>query len=238
MTTFITKFNYEKLPRANVEGQRLYTTPDGSNVASVTTILDQTKSEETKQALQAWRAAVGEQKASQITTEAANRGTRMHSYLEQFVLTGQVPRVGSNPHAKISHSMATTIIDNGLTNITEYWGSEVSLYYPGLYAGTADLIAVWKGNPAVVDFKQSNKIKTWEDIEDYKCQLVAYGLAHNRIHGTAIKTGVVLMAVKPVTDKNLNIVQPPHYLEFILTGDEWDSYENKWLDRVQKFYGL
>lgn len=236
MTTLIPKFNYASLERATIDGKRLYTTPDGSNVASVTTILDHTKSEETKLALAKWRAAVGDNRANQITTEAASRGTRMHSYLEQFVLTGSVPKCGTNPHAKISHAMASTIINTGLVNITEFWGSEVSLYYPGLYAGTADLVAVWKGQPAIIDFKQSNKIKTWEDIEDYKCQLVAYGLAHNRIYGTHINTGVVLMAVKPELDKQLNILQPPQYLEFVLQGDEWVLYESKWLDRVQQFY--
>ena len=236
MTTLTPKYSYSSLTRDNSTGIRLYSTPDGEKLPSVTTILDKTKDPETVAALAKWRAAVGEEKAKQITTEAANRGTRMHSYLEQYVLEGAMPTCGSNPYAKVSHLMAETIVNLGMSKVPEVWGSEASLYYPGLYAGTTDLVGVWHDRPAIIDFKQSNKIKKWEDIDDYKCQLVAYGLAHNKLYGTDIRTGVVLMAVKPEIDAKFNIIKPPSYLEFVLEGDEWDQYVIKWLDKVQEYH--
>jgi hypothetical protein len=91
------KFDYQPIPRVTIEGRRYYATPDGQNLPSVTTILDKTKSEASKAALHNWRRSVGEAKAQQITTEAANRGTRMHTYLERYIKEGAVPPRGSNP---------------------------------------------------------------------------------------------------------------------------------------------
>jgi genome maintenance exonuclease 1 len=90
------KFNYQPIPREQVDGQRLYATPTG-RVPSVTTILEKTKPEEKKQALQQWRNRVGHAQAQAITTEAANRGTRMHTYLEDYIKQGQLRDRGSNP---------------------------------------------------------------------------------------------------------------------------------------------
>ena len=104
------KFDYQPIPRVTIEGRRYYATPDGNNLPSVTTILDKTKSEESKKALNQWRARVGAEKAQQITTEAANRGTRMHTYLEHYVKTGEVKERGSNPFSWPSHAMADTVI--------------------------------------------------------------------------------------------------------------------------------
>ena len=72
------KFNYHILSRSSEGGKRLYATPDGKKVPSVTTVLEKTKPEEKKQALNEWRKRVGVDRAQAITTEAANRGTRMH----------------------------------------------------------------------------------------------------------------------------------------------------------------
>ena len=85
MTLLKERYNYTPLDRASVEGKRLYATPDGTKVPSVTTILEKTKPLEKVQALANWRKAVGEKKATEIVTEAANRGTRMHKYLEDYV---------------------------------------------------------------------------------------------------------------------------------------------------------
>lgn len=229
------KYNYEPLSRTSENGKRLYLTPDGSKVASVTTILEATKSAEKVKALHNWRQRTGLVKAQQITTEAANRGTRMHKYLEDFVLQGVITKPGSNPYSHQSHSMAQTVINEGLINVNEIWGVEVNLYYPGLYAGTTDAVGVHCTDEAILDYKQTNKPKKEEWVEDYYLQLTAYALAHNKIYGTNIKKGVVLMCVKP-DEITPGVWGVPQYQEFILKPENFNYWANKWWDKVDQYY--
>jgi genome maintenance exonuclease 1 len=229
------RYNYTPLNRETVDGKRHYCLPDGSKVPSVTTILDKTKPEEKRQALANWKKRVGEHQAQQITTEAANRGTRMHAYLEQYILADDLKPLPGNPYAHPSWFMAAEIILNGLANVDEFWGVEVPLYYSGLYAGTTDLLGVWKGKPAIMDFKQSNKVKKREYIEDYFLQLAAYAAAHNEMHGTDIKTGVILMAVQPKLLED-GSYSTPEYLEFEVNETEFAHWSNEWMKRVELYY--
>lgn len=229
------KFDYTPCNRETIDGKRHYCLPDGSKVPSVTTILDRTKPQEEKDALQRWRKSVGEQRAQEITTEAANRGTRMHSYLENYVLSGDMKPLPSNPFAQPSWFMAAEVILNGLGNVDEFWGVEVPLYYSGLYAGTTDCLGVWKGKPAIMDFKQSNKPKKREYISSYFLQLAAYAQAHNNMHGTDINTGVILMACQPKLLED-QTYSTPEYLEFVVEGDEFLHWENEWNKRVELYY--
>jgi hypothetical protein len=231
----VQRYDYKPLNRTTIEGKRHYALPDGSKVPSVTTILDRTKSEESKAALANWKKAVGEQRAQQIVTEAANRGTRMHAYLEQFILSDDLKELPTNPFAQPSWFMAAEVILKGLCNVDEFWGTEVPVYYSGLYAGTTDCLGVWKGKPAIMDFKQSNKVKKKEYIGDYFTQLAAYAEAHNDTHGTNINTGVILMAVQPkqLADGSYDT---PQYLEFVIEGDEFEYWRQEWLKRVELYY--
>jgi hypothetical protein len=230
-----TRYNYTPLDRTTIDGKRHYCLPDGSKVPSVTTILDRTKPAEDREALARWRKSVGEQRAQEITTEAANRGTRMHAYLEHYVLETDMKPLPSNPFAHPSWFMAAEVILNGLQHVDEFWGTEVPLYYSGLYAGTTDLIGTWKGRPAILDFKQSNKVKKREYITDYFLQLAAYAAAHNETHGTTIDTGVILMAVQPklLADGSYD---RPQYLEFVVEADEFAHWNNEWMKRVELYY--
>ena len=232
------KFDYTPIPRVVVEGKRFYATPDGKNLPSVTTILDKTKSEESREALNRWRRSVGAEKAQQITTEAANRGTRMHTYLEDYVKTGEIKERTSNPFSWASHAMAHVVVEQGLKNVNEFWGIEVPLYFPGIYAGTTDGAGIHLNEEAILDYKQSNKPKRREWIEDYFVQLCAYAEAHNEVHGTRIRKGVILMCVKPDVDEQFNIIKPPEYQEFVLEGAEYDKYRDLWWRRVEQFYLL
>ena len=227
----ISKYNYSPLARESIEGKRHYALPDGSKVPSVTTILERTKPEEAKQKLQEWRNRVGHERAQQITTEAANRGTRMHTYLERYVKNDDIGDFPTNPFAQPSWFMAAKVILEGLQHANEYWGSEVPLYYSGLYAGTTDLVGVWKGQPAIMDFKQSNKVKKREWIDDYFLQLAAYAEAHNDTYGTAINTGVILMCVKPATEQD-----EPVYQEFVLEPQDFAHWRDQWMRRVELYY--
>ena len=232
------KFNYQPIPRVEVDGKRFYATPDGNKLPSVTTILDKTKPQEKIEALNQWRRRVGVEKAQQITTEAANRGTRMHTYLEQYVKDGAIKERGSNPYSWPSHAMANVVVEHGLKNVNEFWGIEVPLYFPGVYAGTTDGAGVHLNQEAILDYKQTNKPKKREWIDDYFMQLCAYAEAHNELHGTKISKGVILMCVKPDLNEQMETIKPPEYQEFVLEGTEFEHYRQLWWKRVEQYYML
>lgn len=219
------KFIYTSLLKETIAGERKYATPDGEKLPSVTTILDATKPEEKKKALFEWRKRVGEKQAQQITTEAAGRGTRMHKWLETYIKTGEMGEPGSNPYSQQSYIMALSIVQQGLSKCNEFWGTEVPLYYPKIYAGTTDLVGIHAGDEAIMDHKQTNKPKKREWIEDYFLQLAAYAAAHNEVYGTKIRKGVIFMCSAD-----------NQYQEFIVEGSEFDCWTDRWFKRVEEYY--
>jgi hypothetical protein len=222
---FVERFQYKSCKQINdpVTRKRIYLTPDGESLPSVTTILSATKD---MTALNEWKKRVGEQRAQQITTEAAGVGTAMHSNLERFIC-GMQRQPGNNPVHVQANAMADEIIKNGLSDVNEVWAMEQSLYFPGLYSGTTDLVAVYKGNPSVCDYKQSNKPKKAEWIEDYYIQLVAYILAHNEVYGTDMKEGHIFMCCRDLT-----------YQQFDLWPQDFNRYQDLWLNKVEEYYTL
>lgn len=221
------KFNYVSINRETINGERRYATPDGEKLPSVTTILSATAPKEKLEKLNEWRNRVGHKRAQEITTEAAGRGTRMHKWLEDYVKTGKIGTPGSNPYSIQSHKMAETIIYKGMSKCNEFWGTEVSLYFPKIYAGTTDLVGIHDGDEAIMDHKQTNKPKKREWIEDYFLQLAAYANAHNEVHGTKIRKGVIFMCSAD------NI-----YQEFIVEGSEFDHWSDQWFRRLEQYYLL
>lgn len=222
MSLIIEKYKYERLKRVEVDGKRRYAAPGHPPVASVTTILSGTKD---MSHLIAWKKRVGEAKAQEIVTEASGVGTRMHHYLETYVETGEWPTAGSNPYAQQAHSMATVIRDEAMVHVDEIWGSEVPLYVPGIFAGTTDLVGQYKGNPCIMDFKQTNKPKKPEWVEDYYLQLTAYALGHNEVHGTDIREGHIFMCSRA-----------GEYQQFDLWPDEFAEWEQEWWNRCRQYY--
>jgi hypothetical protein len=230
------KYEYIELLRENTPSGRVYVTPGQQKLPSVTTILDKTKNEEKKQSLQKWRDSIGNKKAEQITTESSSRGTRLHKYLENYILNSSMSSEPSNPFAKASHLMAKEVITHGLSKVNEFWGVEVGLYFPSVYAGTTDLVGVYDNKPSIIDFKQSNKEKKSEWIEDYFLQLAAYAECHNEIYSSDIKQGVIMMAIKPLEDDKGNIIETPKYREFVISGSEFEYYRKKWWQRVEQYW--
>ena len=229
MTLIKPLYTYEKINRTTIDGQRRYLTPGGGAVASVTTILGATKDQSH---LEEWRRRVGHQKAQDITTEAAGVGTRMHKYLETYVETAEWPSCGNNPYAQQAHKMAGRIKDEALVDVAAIWGSEVALYVPQLYAGTTDLVGVYKGNDAIMDFKQTNKVKKGEWVEDYFLQLTAYAIAHNEIHKTNIQHGHIFMCSRDLIYQQFDLTPDPDPY-FNRTFNEWADI---WWARVYEFY--
>ena len=215
------KYSYITGTRIEDQGTRLYDV-NGSRLPSVTTILGATKDQ---QFLKEWKAKVGEQEADRIKNLSSNRGTAMHKFLEHYILGNgydDLTEIGQKAKA-----MAQKVIDVGLTPVEEYYGSEVTLYYPGLYAGSTDLVCVHNGKDSIVDFKQSNRPKKEEWIEDYKLQIAAYAMAHDYVHESSIEQGVIMVCTPDL-----------YYQEFVVSGAELRRYKHMFLKRLDSYHDL
>ena len=215
-------YKYPKTQREKIEGKRHYVF-DKEKLPSVTTILDITQPAEKRESLAAWRDREGEANAARIVATSAARGTAMHKILEMYVL--EQGYLDETNVGKQAHNMAVQVIQNGLSNVTEYYGTECTLYYPGLYAGQTDLVGVHKGQDAIIDFKQTNKPKRKEWIGDYCLQLAAYAMAHNMLFNTKITKGVIMMCSKD-----------NYYQEFVMEGLEFQKHMHNFLRRVDEYY--
>ena len=216
------RFTYPTSSRSLISGSRHYDIGQ-EKLPSVTTILAATQSEEKRQSLQRWKDRVGLDAADQIKNEAANRGTAMHAYLEDHLSGKQ--RVDLTPIGQEARTMAQMIVDQGLKDLNEIWGSEVTVHYPGLYAGATDVAGIYNSAESIIDFKQSNKPKRREWISDYFTQLGAYAMAHNHVYGTKINQGVILMCTKD------NLFQ-----KFIVDGQEFVRFQHDFLRKVDQYY--
>ena len=217
-------YKYPKSIRETLKGGRHYDVND-EKLPSVTTILQATQSLEKAESLSRWASRVGKVEADRIRDQAAKRGTAMHSYLEAYLQGGKI--LDLRDVGREASSMGQTIIEKGFPDLHEVWGVECTLYYPGLYAGQTDMCGIYQGRESIVDFKQSNKPKKIEWIEDMFLQLVAYATAHDCIYGTKIEQGVILMCT------------PDNFFQrFIVNGSEFREWKWKWLQKISDYYEL
>jgi len=215
------KYTYVDATRHEEHGSRLYDV-NGTRLPSVTTILGRTKNQEF---LKEWKAKVGEQEAERIKNVSSSRGTAMHKFLENYITgVGYDDLTALGQEAK---AMAEKVIDVGLTPVEEYYGSEVTLYYPGLYAGSTDLVCLHNNLETVVDFKQANRPKKKEWIEDYYLQIAAYAMAHDYVHNSNIEQGVIMVCTPDL-----------YYQEFVVSGAELRQYKHKFLKRLNMYHEL
>ena len=215
-------YKYPASMRTSLEGKRHYEIT-GEKLPSVTTILSATQSDEKKESIAKWTARVGEDEAIRVRDTAASRGTNMHLHLERYIL-GEGHK-DLTDEGQVAGDMAQVIINKGLCDLSEIWGSEVTLFYPGLYAGATDLVGIYDYEDSIIDFKQSNRPKRREWIDDYFMQLGAYAMAHNCVYGTEITQGVILMCTP---DK--------YFQKFQVKGKEFMKYQHKFLERLDKYY--
>ena len=215
------KYTYKDGKQINEKSGRVYDV-DGSRLPSVTSILGKTKDQ---QFLKDWIEKVGEKRAEEIKNHSSRRGTSMHKFIESYV-TG----VGYDDLTEFGQEakpMAEKVIEIGLAPVEEYYGSEVTLYYPGLYAGSTDLVCNHNGLESIVDFKQSNRPKKKEWVEDYFLQIAAYSMAHDYVHGSQIRQGVIMMCTPDL-----------YYQEFRITDHELRQYKHKFLKRLDMYHDL
>jgi genome maintenance exonuclease 1 len=221
---FNKKYKYPKSMRSLIDGKRHYDIGE-DKLPSVTTILSATQSEEKKKSLADWRARMGAQSADRIRDVSAMRGTAMHKFLECYIEGSGHKDLTSI--GKEAEPMAKKIIESGLGDLGEVWGQEVTLYYPGLYAGATDIVGIYDGKPAIIDFKQTNKPKKREWISDYFCQLGAYCMAHNYVYGTKIQSGVILMCSKDLL-----------FQKFEVEGNDFVKHQHEFLRKVDQYYKI
>jgi len=218
-------FNYPSSSRADIDGLRHYDiNGEAQKLPSVTTVLAQTKDKKDKESIERWKQKVGEERAEEIRNEAAARGTAMHKYLEDFI-RGQ-RSLDLTTTGQEAQKMAEIIMEKGLNDCSNVYGVEATLYYPGLYAGSCDLIASYNGKLAIIDFKQTNKPKQREWIGDYFLQMAAYGMAHDAVYDTAIELGIIMMCSRD-----------GYYQQFVIEGSEFRDAKHEFLRRLNIYYG-
>jgi len=217
--TRVDKYQYTKYSRDDDHGPRTYLVGE-KKVPSVTTILSKTASKEKQASLDAWRARVGYQEAQEITSQAAARGTEMHRVLESY--TSGIGYLNLSSKGAQSRIMAHKIIEN-LEPLKIIYGNEVSLAYEDQWAGSTDLVGNFDGKDTIIDFKQANKPKREDWIDDYFYQIAAYSLAHKKNYGN-IEQGLICICTKDGV-----------YQQFKMDQEKLLEYEGKWFDRVQKY---
>ena len=213
------KYNYVRGVQAMEHGSRIYDF-NGMRMPSVTTILSKTKDQSF---LTAWKNKVGHENAERIKNVSSSRGTAMHKFLEKHV--GGVGYDDLTTLGREAKSMAQKIIEDGLSKVSEYYGSEVMLYYPDLYAGSTDLVCMHEGMETIVDFKQSNRPKREEWIEDYYLQIAAYAMAHDSVYGSNIQQGVIMVCTPDL-----------YYQEFKCEGEKMRHYRHEFLKRLSQYH--
>ena len=218
---FNDKYNYVSGTRHDDHRSRTYDI-NGSRLPSVTTILGKTKDQKF---LKDWTAKVGKENAERIKNLSSKRGTAMHKFLESYVLgVGYDDLTGIGREAK---AMAEKVIDIGLTPVEEVYGSEVTLYYPGLYAGSTDLVCSHNGMDTIIDFKQANRPKKLEWIDDYFLQIAAYCMAHDHVYGSKIQQGIIMVCTPDL-----------YYQEFKIQDAELRQWKHKFLKRLDMYHEL
>ena len=215
------KYSYINVPRSENHGTRTYDV-QGHNLPSVTTILSRTKDQKK---LQEWRNRVGNNEADRVMNLSSKRGTLMHKYLEHYVLGKGYEDLTDLGQA--TKKMADKVIEVGMTPVDGYFGSEITLFYPGLYAGTTDLVCMHNDMETIVDFKQSNRPKKREWIDDYFLQSAAYAMAHDHVHGSKIRQCVIMICTPDL-----------YFQEYRIQDDELRHWKHRFLVRLDMFYNL
>ena len=215
------KYNYIQATRNTEHGSRTYDV-QGMKLPSVTTVLANTKDQTY---LRRWKEKVGDEEAERIKNYSSKRGTSMHKFLEKHI-TGK----GYNDLTEIGKEakpMAQKIIEIGLVPISEWYGSEIMIHYPGLYAGSTDLACLHNDMETIIDFKQANRPKNPEWIEDYYLQIAAYAMAHDYIYGSSIRQGIIMVCTPDL-----------YFQEFRFQDHEMREWKHKWLKRLDEYYEI
>ena len=215
------KYQYIGGEQITEHGSRTYDV-QGQRLPSVTTILAKTKDQSY---IKRWKEKVGHEEAERIKNLSSKRGTAMHKFLEKHIEGFGYQDL--TPIGRQAAPMAQKIIEIGLTPVTEYYGSETTLYYPGLYAGSTDLIGLHNDMETIIDFKQANRPKNPDWIEDYYLQIAAYAMAHDQVYGSNIRQGIIMICTPDL-----------YFQEFRFQDHEMRRWRHAWLKRLDEYYEI
>jgi ATP-dependent exoDNAse (exonuclease V) beta subunit len=215
------KYQYIGGEQITEHGSRTYDV-QGQRLPSVTTILAKTKDQSY---IKRWKEKVGHEEAERIKNLSSKRGTAMHKFLEKHIEGFGYQDL--TPIGRQAAPMAQKIIEIGLAPVTEYYGSETTLYYPGLYAGSTDLIGLHNDMETIIDFKQANRPKNPDWIEDYYLQIAAYAMAHDQVYGSNIRQGIIMVCTPDL-----------FFQEFRFQDHEMRRWRHAWLKRLDEYYEI
>ena len=215
------KYTYVNVTRTELHGSRTYDVL-GLRLPSVTTVLAKTKDQSY---LTRWKNKVGHEEAERIKNLSSKRGTAMHKFIEKYIQKSGYEDL--TPIGVEAKPMAQKIIETGLTPVSEYYGAEVTVHYPGLYAGSTDLVCLHNDMETIVDFKQSNRPKKEEWIEDYFLQIAAYAMAHDEVHRSRIRQGIIMVCTPDL-----------YYQEFKIQDADLKRWKHKWLARLDAYHEI
>ena len=202
--SYVTDMNVDTLSTG-----RTYHTPDGS-YPSLTTILGKTANNPWLEQL---KARVGEEEAARVSKEATDRGTLIHEFAERH-FNGESIWEELRNHPVDVRQMSRDLITLVNSGVEEIWGQEQVLWSNKYkYAGRTDMVGVWKGKPAIIDFKTSKKPKQSTQIRDYFIQCCGYAVAHNEMYGTAIRDIVVAITIDGKDPQLFEKTAPPFLYE-------------------------
>lgn len=211
--TYKSKYNYQNYNIKKINGIRYYQINDNLSVPSVTSILNLTK-------------AYSPSTSRRINISNSNPviiGKLMHKYLDYYISRDRM-FYDSDKNFFIAKGLAKIIIDNCISDIDEIWGAEASVYYKKRYAGTIDLIGMMDNKLIIVDYKSSSRKKTPDEIEEYFLQLAAYNLAHDWQYKTKVDSIMIFLCMRDGA-----------YEKKVVSFDELEKYQNKWLERLTLF---
>lgn len=200
------------ITQINTPHGRRYQTSVGI-LPSVTTILGGTRPLEQQVKLQKWR-------DKHSASESTNRGTRFHALVEAH-FSGEDPAC---PEDLIPFWQPARQVVLALDQI---FAVEEAVYHPELrYAGTPDVIALWREKVTLIDWKTSYRPKRLTWLKDDPLQGAAYKGAFETLHPLTIEQIMIV------------VISPNRLQTFEFDLNEIEHYWQQWLLRLNQYQQL
>ena len=210
--------NFKQAKLIEKNNAHFYQTPTGEIYPSITTILQETMSNEKKESLQNWKEQ--EIASNYITQEAAMIGTETHKLIENHI--NEVKQVDEVRLLSVAHF--NNLIPF-LQKINDVHGTELRLYSDTMkLAGTSDCIANYDGELSIIDYKtkRSNQKEEW--MTDHFIQGTAYAQMFKELTGMEPKQVVILVS----SEKNSR-------MEFVKNTED---YKDSLTKRLNQYYDI
>ena len=191
MFNHVTHAVIPKITTENINRKRYYVTPEGNKYPSITTVL----SNRNKEGLLEWRKRVGDQVANHIARTSANRGTKVHKQVEDFLNN----EFDEETHSKdfLPYCLFKQLKPHLEEKVDNIYHQECGLWSDKYQiAGRVDCIAEYNGKLSVIDFKTSTNPRKEQYNENYYIQTSAYTEMYEERTGTPIDQIVILVVTE------------------------------------------